>query len=63
MDRNDAKAQHAMREQTQARLFDVTRTFNEIMSGPNPLTRAEVERLVAKRPERYGALAAWLRNS
>lgn len=34
--------------------------FEEIMSGPNPLTRAEVEAMVAKRPNRYGSLLGWL---
>lgn len=34
--------------------------FEEIMAGPNPLTRAEVEAMIAKRPNRYGSLLSWL---
>lgn len=40
-------------------IFTVCRTFNEIQTGPNPLTRDEVRKLVEKRPDVYGCLRSW----
>ncbi len=40
------------------RIFKVCEVFCEIMSGPNPLTREEIAKLVAKRP-RYAVLAKY----
>ncbi|HSG20496.1 MAG TPA: hypothetical protein VLA31_06970 [Burkholderiaceae bacterium] len=37
---------------------DRMRVFNEIMSGPNPLTPEECARMAAKRPE-YAFMAAF----
>jgi hypothetical protein len=42
------------------RTLDRCKAFNEIMTGPNPLTRAELASLIAKMPERYGMFARWL---
>lgn len=56
----DAVEQHDIRVQTQSDVFDVCRTFNEIMTGPNPLTKDEIRRLIEKRPEKYAGLRAWL---
>lgn len=39
-------------------MLDVCRTFNEIQTGPNPLTQAEIDKLIAKRPSVYGVLKA-----
>jgi hypothetical protein len=44
------------------RMFNVCNTFNEIQSGPNPLTQAEIEKLIAKRPDVYGVLRACSRR-
>jgi len=38
------------------RCFAVCQVFNEIQTGPNPLSSEEIRRLIAKRPERYGVL-------
>lgn len=54
--------QKDMQLDAQAKMLATFRTFNEIMSGPNPLTRIEIERLIARRPERYGVLRAYLEN-
>lgn len=35
--------------------------FMDMLKGPNPLTKAELEALIAKRPEVYGRFANWLR--
>jgi len=35
------------------------RLFNEIMTGPNPLTPEECARMVAKRPIEYGFMIAF----
>jgi hypothetical protein len=48
-------------EKAEQRHFALCRTFNEIMTGPNPLTKAEIQKLIDKRPERYGFLRAWER--
>lgn len=45
---------------TQADLLEKYKTFNEIMTGPNPLTKEEIRKLVEKRPEQYAWLRAWL---
>lgn len=55
-----AAEQHEMRAQTQADILGTFKTFNEIMAGPNPLTKEEIRRLVEKRPGRYAGLRAWL---
>lgn len=44
------------------RIFKVCETFMEIMNGPNPLTREEIAKLVAKRPQ-YAVLAKWAEES
>jgi hypothetical protein len=46
---------HDAHEKTAA----VLRTFVEMQRGPNPLSRADVAKLIAKRPEHYGVLSAW----
>jgi len=40
-------------------LFDRCRTFNEIMTGPNPLTPAEVRKLIDRDPARYHIFERW----
>lgn len=50
--------QKQMQRAADARVLSVCRTFNEIQTGPNPLTQAEIDRLVAKRPDVYGVLNA-----
>ncbi len=51
-------AQKRMARAADQRMLDVCRTFNDIQSGSNPLTQAEIDRLVAKRPTVYGVLRA-----
>lgn len=58
-DPSTAEGQVAMFRGAEDRMFTVCRTFNEIQTGPNPLTPEEVDRLIAKRPEVYGVLAAF----
>lgn len=41
------------------RMENVMRTYQEIMNGPNPLTKEEVRALIAKRPNIYGVLSKW----
>ena len=40
------------------RVLEVCRVFNEIQTGPNPLTPAEIRKLINKRPHLYGVLEA-----
>jgi hypothetical protein len=49
---------HAARS-AEEKIFAVCRVFNEIQTGPNPLTCDEVRALVEKRPEVYGCLRSW----
>lgn len=49
------KVGHPTQKQMQAaaakRFSDLCKTFNEIQTGPNPLSPEEVERLAALRPQ------------
>jgi len=40
------------------RTADVCRTFNEIQTGPNPITPVEIRALITKRPGVYGVMEA-----
>lgn len=53
------KSQKQLQRSADQRILGVCKTFNEIMTGPNPLTAAEVRALVNKRPEVYGILENW----
>lgn len=44
----------------QQRIFDACHTFNEIMTGPNPLTKEEIRRLIKKRPNVWGIFQRWV---
>ena len=39
--------------------LDVCQVFNDMQTGPNPVTPAEVDKLIEKRPDVYGVLSAW----
>lgn len=52
--------QQAMQIHAQDRISEKYRAFNEIMTGPNPLTKDEIRKLVEKRPAFYAFLRAWL---
>lgn len=58
-DPSTAAGQLQMQRTADQRVLAVCRTFNEIQTGPNPLTPAEVTALIAKRPNVYGVLQAW----
>lgn len=60
-DPSTAAGQKAMQRSADQRLRTVCRTFNEIQTGPNPLTRAEVGKLIAKRPGVYNVLETFAR--
>lgn len=48
-------------EMARRRLADANAIFLELVSHPtNPLTRADLESLISRRPERYGRFAGWL---
>ena len=46
----------------QARISGALRTFVEIQQGPNPLTNAEIVRLVQRHPKRYSFLRAYIKK-
>lgn len=35
------------------------KVFNDIMSGPNPLTKAEIRKLIERNPALWGRFRAW----
>ena len=41
-------------------VFNACHTFNEIMTGPNPLTKEEIKKLIEKRPEVWGIFRHWV---
>ena len=53
--------QRRLLQQAEQRMFDACRTFNTIMTGPNPLTKREIKRLIEKRPETWGIFWRWAR--
>ena len=57
---NDTTPEQKQMERSAAeRIFIICRTFNTIMSGPNPLTKAEIKKLIEKRPEVWGMFRRW----
>ena len=46
-------------EQTAKQRAELLREFADLQTGPNPLTREEVRKLYAKRPEVYDFLCNW----
>ena len=46
-------------EQTAKQRADLLRECADLQTGPNPLTREEVRKLYAKRPEVYDFLCNW----
>ena len=48
-----------MQRKADERIRCVCRTFNDIQTGPNPLTPDEVRSLIDRRPSLYGVLEAW----
>jgi hypothetical protein len=49
-------------EQARRRLAEIDRTFMEMVTHPKaPLTRAELERLIQRRPELWGRFEHWLK--
>ena len=51
--------QKQMEQSAAERIFIACRTFNTIMTGPNPLTREEIQRLIEKRPGVWGMFRSW----
>ena len=54
-----ATGQQRMCQNADERIRIVLRTFNEVQTGPNPLTLSEMEKLVEMHPERYGILRSY----
>lgn len=58
MAKKKIRTQKQMMRAAEQRMFNVCHTFNEIQTGPNPLTQDEIKKLIAKRPDVYGVLRA-----
>lgn len=56
MNHTTPEGQKQMLRNAEIRTFNVCKTFMEIQSGPNPLTREEVRKLIQKRPDLYAIL-------
>lgn len=52
----DPKAMWAAADQTRR---DRMRVFNEIMTGPNPMTPEECQLMADKYPDKYGFMSAF----
>jgi hypothetical protein len=63
MARKKRPSREQMQRAVEQRMFNVCNTFNEIQTGPNPLTQAEIKKLIAKRPGVYGVLRACARKA
>lgn len=55
---SDGVAQKTLMADGRDRIMDAMKAFNEIMSGPNPLTKEEIRALHEKRPH-LGFLSKW----
>ena len=55
------KTQYQMYREAEQRLFDRNNAFLEMVNDPvNPLTNQDLERLIARWPERYERYSGWL---
>jgi len=52
--------QKQMERSASSRIASICKTFNTIMTGPNPLTKEEIRKLIEKRPEVWGIFRAWV---
>jgi len=58
-DPSTAEGQKQMQQAADQRVNSLYRTFNEIQTGPNPLSRADVRKLIDRCPARYYMLENW----
>ena len=55
------KTQYQMYREAEQRLFDRNNAFLEMVNDPvNPMTNQDLERLIARWPERYERYSNWL---
>ena len=55
------KTQYQMYREAEQRIFDRNNAFLEMVKHPtNPLTNQDLERLIARWPERYEMYSNWL---
>lgn len=54
-----AEGQLQMCRTADQRVLDRCKAFNEIMSGPNPLTPEEVRAMIDRHPDRYSIFEKW----
>jgi hypothetical protein len=55
---SDGSAQKVLMADGHDRIMDAMKAFNEIMTGPNPLTKEEIRKLHQKRPDLH-FLSKW----
>ena len=55
-----AQPQQHMLQRALGRHARILEAFLEFQAGPDPLTDAEVEALIRKRPTEYASLRTWL---
>ena len=55
------KTQYQMYREAEQKLFDANSVFMDMVKHPtNPLTNQDLERLIARWPERYGMYSGWI---
>jgi len=58
-DYTTAEGQKRMQRSADQRVLDLCKAFNEIQSGPNPLSPDDVRKLIDRRPDRYWNFEVW----
>ena len=56
-----ADDQKRMLRAAQGSYADKCKAFVEIQTGPNPLTKQEIAKLIKRNPERYGFLKGYVK--
>jgi hypothetical protein len=59
-EKGSAQEQVHFARSAERRVFDLCHAFNEVMTGPNPLSKDEIRGLIEKRPELYSVLRKWV---
>lgn len=55
------KTQYQLYEEAQHKLFDENRAFMDMVNDPvNPMTNADFEALIKRKPEKYGRFLGFL---
>lgn len=57
--KDDTREQKRLCQTADQQILDRCKVFNEIQTGPNPLSPAEVRKLIDRDPFRYSIFEKW----